>query len=421
MKKDLTIQDNPINHSKHLLRRICKSWCLLLVMLLSTMGAKSQDTASAVNPDTITDENFVIASLIVADPGDVLYSRVGHVALHMKCPTHNLDYVFSYEAEPVKGQVARFLAGKLKMGMFAIPFEEYLNIYRPEGRGVREYRLNLPIEVKQNLWRILDNHLMEGANLPYDYLQRGCAHSTLMMLKEGLDTIPIQYGEWPEKFNLTRRELTGLQFTEHPWTWCFLNLIGNGSIDRDCPNEEKVIMPADLVEVLTHATVNGKPLMDADSVQLAPSSRVPHQSSWFTPLLVAIVLLVASVAMFVFRKRWMDYPLLAVQTVLGVASLYLVVCSDLCCTEWSWLLIPFNPLPLIFWHWRHYWALPYAILLAIWSVVMSAYPHQLTDATYIVLAVALMINFFGIFRNNYLQNTNHKIDSIKPQRQGDNI
>lgn len=354
--------------------------------------------AYAQVPDSVS-EDYVIASLIVADPGDVLYSRVGHVALHMQCPTHNLDYVFSYEAEPVKGQVVRFLAGNLKMGLFAIPLQEYLDIYRPEGRGVREYQLNLPIAVKQNLWRILDNHLMEGTNLPYDYLQRGCAHSTLMMLKEGLDTIPIQYGEWPETFKLSRRELTGLQLKSSSWTWCFLNLICNGAIDSDCSKEEKIIMPADLVEVLSHAQVCGQPFIEEEPAVLLEGS---HQFSntWCSPLCVAVLLLALTLVAVLMKKQWMDYVLLTIQTLLGLLTVYLVALSDLCCTEWSWLIIPLNPLPLIFWKWRRYWALPYAVALAVWSIVMIVYPHQLTDPTYIILTLALIVSYCGMYRRN---------------------
>ena len=145
-------------------------------------------------------------------PGDELYSCAGHACIRLECPTFNLDYCFSYESESVKEKVLTFFMGKLKMGMFATPTEEYLDLYRAAGRGVREYRLNLPIRVKQELWRVLDNHMLEGANLPYDYITHGCAHSALLMLKEALDTIPIAYGPWPEHLRrLNRRELTGRQ------------------------------------------------------------------------------------------------------------------------------------------------------------------------------------------------------------------
>jgi len=66
----------------------------------------------------------------------------------------------------------------------------------------------------------------------------------------------------------------------------------------------------------------------------------------------------------------------------------------LCCTEWSWLLIPFNILPLVFWHWRRYWRIPFGIICLGWALVMSTLPHLMTDWPYIVLAVSLGISYF---------------------------
>lgn len=367
---------------------------LFVFVLASFQGVRGQESDTVVH-----DEDFVIASVIVADPGAVLYSRVGHVALHMQCPTHKLDYVFSYESEDVRNKVPAFLAGKLKMGMFAIPTDEYLAQYRLEGRGVREYRLHLPIHVKQELWRVLDNHMMEGANLPYDYITHGCAHSTLMMLKEALDTIAIDYGEWPERFHeRNRRELTALQLADSsPWTWCFLNLICNGAINDECSLEDKLIMPSDLVEMLQQAQVQGHPLLDSEPHRVLEGAPVPERGI-LSPLAVAIILLLLTVLCWIIKKSWMDYVLLVLQTLLGLVTVYLVCFSTLCCTEWSWLIVPFNPLPLVAWKWRRYWALPYAIILVLWLLFVAVWPHSLTDWPYIVLTIALVLSYINIFR-----------------------
>lgn len=364
---------------------------LLLVVLCGRAACQEADTTAPA-------DDFVIASLVVADPGDILYSRVGHVGLHMRCPDHGLDYVFSYESEDVRHKVPAFLAGRLKMGMFAIPTEDYLALYRAEGRGVREYRLNLPIRVKQELWRVLDNHMLEGASLPYDYITHGCAHSALLMIKEALDTIPIAYGPWPEHLQrLNRRELTGRQIAASaPWSWCFLNLITNGEINADCPLEDKLIMPADLVEVLQGATVCGQPLLDSHATLLVDGQPLTERFP-VSPMAVALLLLLLAAACLLLRKHWMDYVLLALQTLLGLVTVYLVCFSTLCCTEWSWLIVPFNPLPLLAWRWRRHWALPYAALLALWIVFILLWPHSLTDGPYLVVTMALILSYVNIF------------------------
>lgn len=382
------------NMTYAVLRRITRLALFIFAFLLGTAETKAVELG-----DSILDENFVIASIVVADPGNVLYSRVGHVGLHMQCPQHGLDFVFSYESEDVRNKIISFLSGNLKMGMFAIPFEEYLDIYRAEGRGVRQYTLNLPIDVKRNLWRVLDNHLKEGIYLPYDYITHGCAHSALTILKEGLDTIPIQYGAWPERFkHLNRRELTGLVMAkDSPWSWCFLNLITNGAINDVCTNEDKLIMPPDLVEVLQKACVQGRPLLDSEPQLLLDGAPVPEKC-FLSPLAVSLIVLLLTVLCLIFKKSWMDYVLLVLQTVLGIITVYLIFFSTLCCTEWSWLIVPFNPLPLLLWKWRRRWALTYAIILVLWIGFILLWPHSLTDTPYIVLTIALLLSYINMFR-----------------------
>ena len=381
---------------------------LLAAMLLASLPLAAQgQTASQKQPspqEQVFDENFVIASLLISDPGGALYSRLGHAALHMQCPEHNLDYVFSYTSENIFEKPFSFLSGKLRMGLVAVSPDEYLKGYADEGRGVREYTLNLPIEVKRNLWRILDNHMMEGMDLEFDYIRRGCAHSTLMLLKESLNAtrpadnpsaLRIEYGKWPDYFEkASRREITYEHLKEHKWTTFLLHFICNGIIDNTgCSNEQKTIIPADLPFILSNATVDGVPMIDSEPREILPNTWQP-EGGWFTPTVAALVLLALTIICAIFHISAMDYVLLTIQTLLGLAAVWLLLFSSLCCTEWSWLIIPFNPLPLIFWKWRRKWALPYAIILLIWCAFMFLWPHLLTDPAYVVVALSLSICCF---------------------------
>lgn len=374
--------------------RIC-----MMVLLLMTFLVRVKGQATA-NPNDSVDENFVIASVLLAEPGDAIYSNAGHVTIRLQCPEHQLDYVFSYESENVSKKIISFLAGKLKMGMFAIPTADYLNTYRQEQRGVKEYILNMPIEAKRNLWRVCDNHMLEGANLPYDYINRGCAYSTLRILQEGLDTIPIQFGPWPEKFKtMNRRELAAMQLVHFPWTTCFMHFVCNGVVNKnDCSNEEKVVIPLDLIEVLSTAQISGQPALSSPT-QLVPSGPA-KQKTWFTPTLLALVLLLLTIVASLFRKDVMDYVLLALQSILGIITVYLVFFSDLVCTESSCLMVPFNPLPLLLWKWRHKWCLWYALVIAIWIVVVLLWAHSLTDTSFILLSMALIVSYVKMYVEN---------------------
>lgn len=401
---------------------------LILGSLLSLCAHAQRQQATA---DSV-DNDFVIASLVVADPGDVLYSTVGHVALRMQCPSAHLDYVFSYESEAVPQKVITFLAGNLKMGMFAVPFEEYLSIYKEEQRGVSEYILDLPLEVKRNLWRVCDEHVAQGANLPYDYAERGCAFSTRTIVEEGIATTPgtmpdstgattlpraIDYGTALDSLAaINRRDILYRNLAVSPWTRFFIMFICNGSATDDVEPVEHIIMPRDLVDVFHHARYNGHALITepARTILRSDHTVAPH---WYSPLLVSVLILVLTLLGLVHGRRSAQsndttsnsqpilkrigaattYTMVGLQTLIGLFACYLVFVSDLVCTEYSALLIPFNVLPALCWRWRRYWALPYALILVAWIVAAIVWPHVLADTPYIVLTVAIMASYKYIY------------------------
>ena len=83
---------------------------LLLLGVVLTMLFAPFGHAMGQSTDTIDRaDDFVIASLVVADPGSVLYSRVGHVGLHMECPDYNL-FVSTYLLQlPDKSVLEQFI------------------------------------------------------------------------------------------------------------------------------------------------------------------------------------------------------------------------------------------------------------------------------------------------------------------------
>ena len=340
-----------------------------------------------------TAEDFVIASLLVADPGTVMYSVLGHACLRLQCPAFGMDYCFSYESEGVQNRVLDFLAGKLMMGLFAMPFEEYCDIYREDGRGVYEYTLNLPIEVKRELWRVLDEHLAEGTRLPYDYYHRGCATTALEFVKEALGETVIVYDRSLYEQPHTAREMY-FEYTKPSMWMRFISVfIAGNETDIVHTSDRQLIVPMSLVRAWQQAKVNGEPLL-ASEANILVEGEPKVADGWFTPMVLAILLLILAIANLFWKRQYFDWLMLAGQTIVGCFMTYLICFSDLCCTDWNWLIIPFNPLPAIFWYWRKYWALPYAGILAVWCIAMSAvtlWGHVLVDWSHIIMVVAWII------------------------------
>ena len=382
----------------------------LLLLLAGTFSVSAQivdaegqyvDTVFNDNVDR-TAEDFVIASLLVADPGTVMYSVLGHACLRLQCPTFGMDYCFSYESEGVQNRVLDFLAGQLMMGLFAIPVEDYCAQYREEGRGVYEYTLNLPIEVKRELWRVLDEHLAEGIRLPYDYYHRGCATTAMEFVKEALDETVIVYDRSLYKNSPTARELCIKHSQRALWVQFFALFIVGNEADEPLVGDKQLIIPTDLVHAWQQAKVNGEPLLASEPTVLV-AGKPQTSDTWFTPMVLAILLLVLSIANLLWKRSYFDWLMLAAQTIIGCGMIYLICFSDLCCTDWNWLIVPFNPLPLICWHWRKYWALPYIGILVMWCFGMAAmtlWGHVLVDWSHIVMVVAWIMIMIKQYRLN---------------------
>ncbi len=355
-----------------------------------------------------TAEDFVIASLVIADPGTVLYSVLGHACIRLQCPTFDMDYCFTYESENASKKLLTFLAGKLNMGLFAIPIEEYCTQYKKEGRGVYEYTLNLPIEVKRELWRVLDKHLEEGIYLPYDYLHRGCAITAKNFVEEALGEIDIVYDSSLYNKPRSAKAIIGSKPTENAlWIRFFCYFIGSGvEVEQPLIGDKQLIVPIDLVHAWQQATINGKPLLTKEP-NILVEGKPQVANGWFTPMVLVLLLLILSIANLFWNRPYFDWLMLMVQSLVGCGLVYLFCFSNLCCTGWNWLIIVFNPLPTIFWHWRKYWVLPYMGVLILWCVAMIAITicgNILMSWSHIILGVTFTIIILK--QSNILQNIN---------------
>ena len=367
------------------------------LLLCSDVNAAETSKVQMAEPDRLA-EDFVSVSLIVAEPGEVLYSILGHACLHLQCPYYNLDYIFSYESESVRGKIGRFLLNDLKMGMFSLTPDDYLTDYANEGRGVREYKLNLPPEVKSELWRVLDDKVAEGINLEYDYIKRGCAISVVHSLNEAITAVNRQYGErkyslaypeWGKPFERTLREIV---YDNAPKGWqrfYGMTLVGGQVDNPDLPKQEKLIIPRELVATWKQTTIDGKKLIDSEPVQLLPAIN-EYKGDRFTPLHAALIILLLALVSLFWSKPYLDWLVLGLQTALGCLMLWLLI-SPLPGSEWSWLIIPFNPLPAILWHWRQKWGVWYAAMIVVWTIGVLLAPHRLVEYAHIVLALAFSV------------------------------
>ena len=375
---------------------------LFLAFALASLGQKQELSVAERNAqmgfnDTIDRlaEDFVFVSLMVADPTDWrddILGTQGHAFLRLQCPIFDLDYCFSYESENVNTQLSKYAKGKLKMGMFAIPTDEYLEDYRHWNRAVHEYYLNLPPEVETRLWEIMDNKLSRGLSMKLDLSRRGCAISVVHFIKEALRNIPIVYPQGTRYETLSRREILYQDQESYPWLRLSSCAMIPNAYDKDCPIDEKLIAPADLAEIWQQSTVKGNVLAEYIG-DIVSSDYVAPEPPFITPQRVAWAILLITLLLITLGLKGWRWVLLGIQFFVGVFLLYSALFTQQFAGAGWLMMVLFNPLPLLLWKWRKYWQLPYAVALLIEALVLVCWPHMLVDPAYTILLLSYVVLF----------------------------
>lgn len=385
-------------------------------MLLPLCGhavAAEGDTGVGVGQETDS-AHFVTASLLVVTPGPDIYSVFGHTALRMECPSKGLDYCFTFETEGGLAGYLRFFAGQSRAGFVPVPTKEFIAGYRREGRGMTQYELNLTPREKQELWRALDNDMLEGAHRKFNLIQNNCTSMSMLKVESVLDRESVEFGQMPAPMHYNNGNGVRWLSRRSPWAqFVFMTFLGSEA-DVHWPLENK-LNPELIVPVLRHAVIRQSP----DAADAAPATGkslatrpvlvgeaktlLPMRSGYasttsLTPNVVFGGLLVlAAIAMAVclatrHTLNAIHYPLFILHLLLSLFLLYVTLVSGLFGVHWNWLLIPFSPLPFIIWcAARHRWWYPrmlfaYAAILVLFIAIVPWITTQLLLAHYLIVA-----------------------------------
>lgn len=387
---------------------------LTLAFVLAAFPTKAQEQGQAPeNPA----EDFVRASVVVASPGEAIYSSLGHSMIRLECPDLKLDYIFSEESEDEYDKIWRFIQGKLGVGVRAVPTLEYLQIYRDEQRSVYAYELNLPIRIKQRLWQQMDWRLQQPDEI-YDFVHKSCAASVMQWLMDAVDADSLLFAEWPERYSKAPRQMGG-DSIKNRWVHLLCYTVAGGdTYDKNVPPTQKIFHPMELVRVLQNCKAYGRPMLSSKQEVLMsypPKDLVDTDRSKWTYWLKqpecpsTILLLLALVGTFLdWRRRRKEVkarghlvwalisPALLVYALAGIFMTYLTFFSDMPCTEWNWLIIPFNVLPLLLWHWRERWAVPFAAVCVLWCLAVTVPKYGMVDPTHLLLTLAAAAAFLPL-------------------------
>lgn len=336
-------------------------WLTLCLLFPFTAGGQ---TVSAVDTTAMMRSDYITASLLIVDPAEEIYSLFGHCALRLNCPSKKMDYCFTFETSTDTKGLVNFFRGKARGGFVAAPTAGYMEYYRPTGRGITEYTLNLTPAEKLTLWRNVDQAIAQGFSYRYDYMHTQCT-SMMVYLVSGALSAPVTYHQLPSQLEGSFRDQMLAESAAYPWSRFFWQTVMGPEGDSTEPLEQK-ITPRILPTAWQKATVgsgprtltedNGQRLTEADGT---PSSLL----SWLTPSLACTLFIIIAIILTAgqLKQGWRRLPLafdgllLAIHLLLAIGLTALVLFSELEATQWNWYVLVFNPLPEMAWLVRPAW------------------------------------------------------------------
>ncbi|MBQ9534003.1 MAG: DUF4105 domain-containing protein [Prevotella sp.] len=338
-------------------RRFLLSSIALLFAFVPMMSAEEVD-AIEIQPDS---SNYVIASIVLSSPGEEAFFALGHSGLRLQCPSKGLDFCFSYSTIVPPGPEFNLLLlfGQMKGGFEALPYDEYMDTFRQTGRGVIEYPLNLTLNEKRELWRLMDNKMMLGPTLPFDFLYNNCTSTLYHSLESVMEREDFVYPRL-SPLDMRVRDAFHVLFADAPWIEFFgITMLSAIPPDDPCPLE-LVLCPSLWARLLPEATIVGiegssRPALSGEPFESAPQTLFIEPSIWTPVFVFALLLLVAVVVTLVEHVfRWkrvgavFDGVLFTFYNLFAFYMLY-ASCVGMFGYFWNWFFFVFNPLPLLLW------------------------------------------------------------------------
>ncbi len=317
-----------------------KSFLPLLVVFFLICGVENLYSQSI----SLSDKAEI--SLLIASPGDELYSIFGHSAIRVYDPDNSIDLVFNYGTFDFNTPYFyfQFVRGKLLYKLSVSSMEYFIAEYRFDGRAVFEQVLNLDFNEKQQMFEfLLWNQQPENAYYHYDFFYDNCAtrirdladaliaphwHNNPEIIKEQLPSISLLFNyEFDYKPDVrkdrTLRDLLQSYLMTMPWSKFGIDLALGLPADRIATSETSMFLPDEMLIAFALAQKpDGLPLV-AESRIVLPKTLELTPAGFFKPWMATSIVLLLSLACFI-NKKWGKIFDLSFFTILGITGVVII-------------------------------------------------------------------------------------------------
>lgn len=354
-------------------------------------------------------QDSVKVSLLTCAPGTEIYALFGHTALRYEDPAHGQDIVFNYGIFDFNTPnfIFRFVKGETDYKLGVAPYESFEWQYAMRGSSVYQQTLNLTSAEKQKLWDLLEeNYRPENRVYRYNFFYDNCTTRARDRFEECIDG-KVTYPEGKE--GISFRDIVHQYTKGHEWDELGIDMCLGSEADVPIDARKQMFAPFYLLEAAKKATI-----MEGDSLRplvLAEKKIVdvePEEEETGFPLspmacvviLMGVTCLIGWLQLRVKKVIWIwDILLFGAQGLAGCVIAFLVFFSIHPTVGSNWLIILFNPIPLIYLPIMVYRAIKgkkdlYHVINVVYLtlfIMIMPFVGQKFNATVLPLALCLLI------------------------------
>lgn len=363
---------------------------------------------SLIQPVKGQDDNIKV-SLLTCAPGTEIYALFGHTALRYEDTERGEDWVFNYGmfSFNTPNFIYRFVKGETdyELGITRYPYFE--SSYAMRGSSVFQQTLNLTPVEKQRLKSLLEeNYLPENRVYRYNFFYDNCTTRARDKMEECLEG-KIVYPNGRD--GLSFRDIVHQYTKGHEWDELGIDMCLGSEADEPIDARKQMFAPFYLMEAAKEAViVEGDSLRPLVLVEKKVVDVQPEEDEGSFPLspmacvfiLIGITCLVGWVQLKIKKVIWIwDILLFGMQGLAGCVIAFLVFFSTHPTVGSNWLILLFNPIPLVYLPVMVYRAIKgkkdlYHVINVVYLtlfIMIMPFIQQKFNATVLPLALCLLI------------------------------
>ena len=375
-------------------------------ILLLLIGVISMLSVRAASVDSVR------ISLLTCAPGSEIYALFGHSAIRYEDPARGEDWVFNYGMFSFKDPnfVMRFVKGETDYQLGVILYRYFEAEYALRGSSVYQQELNLTDAEKEKLIALLrENYLPANRVYRYNYFYDNCTTRARDKIEESIGGKVI----YPESDRVVSYRDILHEFTAgSEWSEFGIDLCLGSEADEPIDERKQMFAPFYMLAAARGAVIQrGDEVVPfvREETKIVEAELEDEPAFPLSPMTCALLLLACTIGIVIWGYRkgrqclvW-NVLMFALQGLGGCIIAFLFFFSLHPTVGSNWLLILFNPLPLLYlpvmivrgmkqqkdpYHWYN------AVVLTSFIILMPVLPQEF-NPTVLPLALNLLLLSVG--------------------------